>query len=35
MKINKDIVGMVLGVLISKLIDKVLGGKHDGPEHGT
>lgn len=30
---NKDIIGMVLGVLISKLIDKIFGGKQDGPEH--
>lgn len=30
---NRDIIGMVLGVLISKLIDKILGGKQDGPEH--
>lgn len=28
--INKDIIGMALGVLISKLIDKILGGRKDG-----
>lgn len=27
---NKDIIGMMLGVLISKLIDKILGGRKDG-----
>jgi hypothetical protein len=30
-----DIIGLVIGVIVSKLMDKILGGKRDGSEHRT
>lgn len=27
---NRDIIGLIIGALISKLIDRILGGKQDG-----
>ena len=30
---SKELLGAVVGVLISKLIEKILGGKRDGTEH--
>lgn len=32
---KNDIIGLVIGVIVSKLMDKILGGKHDGSEHRT
>lgn len=32
---KNDIIGLVIGVIVSKLMDKILGGKRDGSEHRT
>lgn len=32
---KNDIIGLIVGVIVSKLMDKILGGKRDGSEHRT
>ena len=32
---KNDIIGPIIGVIVSKLMDKILGGKRDGTEHRT
>lgn len=32
---KNDIIGLIIGVIVSKLMDKILGGKRDGSEHRT
>lgn len=27
---NRDLIGLIIGALVSKLIDRILGGKQDG-----
>lgn len=27
---NKDIIGLIIGTLVSKLLDRILGGNQDG-----
>jgi hypothetical protein len=27
---NKDLIGLIIGALVSKLIDRIFGGKQDG-----
>lgn len=27
---DRDLIGLIIGALVSKLIDRILGGKHDG-----
>lgn len=30
---NKDLIGLIIGALVSKLIDRIFGGKQNGHEH--
>ena len=30
---NRDIIGLIVGAVVSKLIERILGMKQDGPEH--
>ena len=30
---NKDLIGLIIGALVSKLIDRIFGEKQDGHEH--
>lgn len=30
---SKDLIGLIVGALVSKLIDRIFGGKQDGHEH--
>lgn len=32
---KNDIIGLIIGVIVPKLIDKILGGNRDGSEHRT
>lgn len=30
---NRDLIGLIVGALVSKLIDRIFGSKQDGHEH--
>jgi hypothetical protein len=32
---NREILGLVIGVIIQKLMERLIGGRKDGPEHRT
>lgn len=32
---NREILGLLIGVIVQKLIERLIGGKKDGTEHRT